>query len=34
LNLLKKETTAQCGIKAKRMLAGWDMNYLFKVLSG
>jgi len=34
LNLLKKETTAQCGLKAKRMLAGWDMNYLFKVLSG
>jgi predicted transposase YbfD/YdcC len=34
LNLLKKETTANCGIKAKRLKAGWDMNYLYKVLSG
>jgi len=33
LNLLKKEETANCGIKAKRLKAGWDMNYLFKVLS-
>jgi predicted transposase YbfD/YdcC len=33
LNLLKKEETAKCGIKAKRLLAGWDMNYLLKVLS-
>ena len=33
LNLLKRETTAKCGIKAKRLKAGWDMNYLFKVLS-
>ncbi|MEA3350681.1 MAG: ISAs1 family transposase, partial [Chloroflexota bacterium] len=33
LNLLKKEATAQCGIKAKRLKAGWNMNYLFKVLS-
>jgi predicted transposase YbfD/YdcC len=33
LNLLKKEETAKCGIKAKRLKAGWDMNYLFKVLS-
>jgi len=33
LNLLKQETTAKCGIKAKRLKAGWDMNYLFKVLS-
>jgi len=33
LNLLKKEMTANCGIKAKRKKAGWDMNYLFKVLS-
>jgi predicted transposase YbfD/YdcC len=33
LNLLKRETTANCGIKAKRLKAGWDMNYLFKVLS-
>jgi hypothetical protein len=33
LNLLKKEDTAKCGIKAKRLKAGWDMDYLFKVLS-
>jgi predicted transposase YbfD/YdcC len=33
LNLLKKEMTAKCGIKAKRLKAGWDMSYLFKVLS-
>jgi hypothetical protein len=33
LNLLKKEDTANCGIKAKRLKAGWDMNCLFKVLS-
>lgn len=33
LNLLKREKTAKCGIKAKRLKAGWDMNYLFLVLS-
>jgi len=33
LNLLKRETSAKVGIKAKRLKAGWDMNYLFKVLS-
>jgi predicted transposase YbfD/YdcC len=33
LNLLKREDTAKCGIKAKRLKAGWDMSYLFKVLS-
>jgi predicted transposase YbfD/YdcC len=34
LNLLKQETSARVGIKAKRLKAGWDMNYLLKVLSG
>lgn len=33
LNLLKRESSAKCGIKAKRLKAGWDMDYLFKVLS-
>jgi predicted transposase YbfD/YdcC len=33
LNLLKQETSAKCGIKAKRLKAGWDENYLLKILS-
>jgi predicted transposase YbfD/YdcC len=34
LNLLKHEKTAKGGIKAKRLKAAWDDDYLLKVLSG
>jgi len=34
LNLLKRECTARCGTKGKRLKAGWDHNYLPKVLEG
>ena len=34
LALLKNETTAKVGVKNKRLNAGWDDNYLEKVLTG
>lgn len=33
LNLLKQESSKRLGIKNKRLLAGWDNEYLFKVLT-
>jgi hypothetical protein len=33
LTLLQHESTAQCGIKAKRLKAGWDHRYVLQVLA-
>lgn len=34
LNLLKQETSRKVGVKTKRMRAGWDNEYLLKVIGG
>jgi predicted transposase YbfD/YdcC len=34
LNLLRKETSLQRGIKGKRLKAGWDTDYLERILRG
>ena len=34
LNLAKSEKTHKRGIRAKRLLAGWDRDYLLKVFTG
>ena len=34
LNLLKNEKSVKIGIKGRRLNAGWDNNYLKKVISG
>ena len=33
LNLLRRESTAKCSIRAKRLKAGWDHDYLLRVLT-
>jgi hypothetical protein len=33
LNLLTHETTAKLSIRGKRKLAGWDHDYLLKLLT-
>jgi len=33
LNLLKQERSARSSVKTKRLRAGWDDSYLFKVLA-
>ena len=32
LSLLKQERSAKCGLKGKRLMAGWNEAYLLKVL--
>jgi hypothetical protein len=32
LNLLKNEKTTKVGIRGKRLKAGWDNNYLIKLI--
>ena len=34
LNLLKQERTKKVGIKNKRLAAGWDHDYLLRVIMG
>jgi predicted transposase YbfD/YdcC len=34
LNLLRRETARKVGIKSKRLLAGWDHDYLLGLLTG
>lgn len=33
LNLIRREKSAKCGVAAKQKRAGWDHNYLLKILS-
>jgi hypothetical protein len=34
LNLLERERSTKVGIRNKRLKAGWDERYLFKMLNG
>ena len=33
LNMLKRESTSEVGVRAKRKRAGWDPDYLMTVLN-
>ena len=33
LNLLKRDTSLKAGIKGKRLNAGWDHDYLLRLIS-
>lgn len=33
VNLLRQETSAKVGVKAKRLKAGWDSAYLLRILA-
>jgi hypothetical protein len=32
LTMLKRDTSTKVGVKSKRLKAGWDIDYLLKVL--
>lgn len=32
LNLIKSEKTAKVGVKTRRLMAGWDNEYLLKII--
>jgi hypothetical protein len=34
LNMLKADKSIKLGIKNKRLRAGWDHNYMLKVIGG
>jgi len=34
LNLLRQDAQAKCGIKARRKMAGWNDDYLLRILAG
>jgi predicted transposase YbfD/YdcC len=34
LHLLKQDTSAKCGVKARRLKAGWSTDYLLHILTG
>jgi len=34
LNLLRQDTKAKCGVNVRRKMAGWDDDYLLRILAG